>query len=69
MERIRVTQLRSAIGRQADQGRTLRSLGLKRIGDSAEHDDVPSIRGMVNKVVHLVKVEPLKARAGEPRSK
>lgn len=57
MARVKVTQMRSPISRQKDQGRTLRALGLHRIGDSAEHEDAPEILGMINKVRHLVKVD------------
>ena len=60
MATIKVTQVRSAISREASQGRTLKALGLHRIGDSVEHSDDPEIMGMVRKVVHLVKVENLK---------
>lgn len=56
MAKIRVTQLRSTIGRSDDQRRTLRALGLRRIGHSVIHEDTPSIRGMVFKVRHLVEV-------------
>jgi large subunit ribosomal protein L30 len=60
MAKIKVIQVRSAISREKSQGKTLRALGLHRIGDSAEHNDDPEIMGMVNKVVHLVRVENLK---------
>ena len=60
MGRVRVIQVRSAISRQKDQGRTLKALGLKRIGDTAEHDDRPEILGMIRKVTHLVRVEEIK---------
>lgn len=56
MAQIRVTQRRSLIGRPGDQRRTVRALGLRRIGHSVVHDDTPSIRGMVFKVRHLVEV-------------
>jgi large subunit ribosomal protein L30 len=56
---VRVTQVRSAVSRPKDQGRTLRALGLHRIRDSVEHEDRPEIRGMINKVIHLVVVEEL----------
>ena len=52
-----VTQTRSAIGRQADQRQTLIGLGLNKIGRIRELEDTPSVRGMINKVKHLVKVE------------
>ena len=57
MAKIRVTQLRSLIGRPKDQRGTVRALGLRRIGHSVVHDDSPSIRGMVFKVGHLVRVD------------
>lgn len=60
MAKIKITQTRSAISRQKNQGRTLRALGLRRIGDSVEHEDAPDISGMVRKVIHLVKVENVK---------
>jgi large subunit ribosomal protein L30 len=52
-----VTQTRSGIGRSDDQRRTLRALGLRRIGSTALHDDSPVVRGMVFKVKHLVAVK------------
>ena len=52
-----VTQTRSEIGRQADQRQTLIGLGLNKIGRTRELEDTPSVRGMINKVKHLVKVE------------
>ena len=52
-----VTQTESAIGRQADQRQTLIGLGLNKIGRTRELEDTPSVRGMINKVKHLVKVE------------
>ncbi len=54
---LRVKQIRSKIGHPQDQRDTLRSLGLHRINDVAEHEDNPSIRGMIFKVRHLVSVE------------
>ena len=56
MARIKITQVKSAVSRQKDQGRTLHALGLRRIRDSVEHDPNPSIMGMVTKVRHLVEV-------------
>jgi large subunit ribosomal protein L30 len=52
-----VTQTRSAIGRQAYQRQTLIGLGLNKIGRTRELEDTPSVRGMINKVKHLVKVQ------------
>jgi large subunit ribosomal protein L30 len=52
-----VTQRRSKNGASKRQRDTLRSLGLKRIGQSVQHEDTPQIRGMVDKVRHLVEVD------------
>ena len=57
MSRIKVSQTRSGIGGKQNQRDTLRSLGLKRIGDVAVKEDRPEIRGMLNTVSHLVTVE------------
>jgi large subunit ribosomal protein L30 len=57
MAQLKVKQLKSGIGRKANQRETLRSLGLKRIGDVVVKEDRPEIRGMVHTVRHLVTVE------------
>ena len=57
MTRIKVSQTKSGIGGKQNQRDTLRSLGLKRIGDVAVKEDRPEIRGMLNTVSHLVTVE------------
>ena len=57
MARLKVRQVRSAIGRKANQRETLRTLGLKRIGDIVVKEDRPEIRGMLATVPHLVAVE------------
>ena len=54
MAKLEVTQVRSAIGRGQNQRDTLRSLGLKRIGDTTIVEDRPEIRGMVNTIPHLI---------------
>ena len=54
---LKVKQTRSTIGCKKNQRDTLRSLGLKRIGDVVVKEDRPEIRGMVNTVTHLVTVE------------
>ena len=54
---VRVTQTGSPIGRKGDQRATLIGLGLNKIGRTRELEDTPSIRGMINKVAHLVRVE------------
>ncbi|HEY9472934.1 MAG TPA: 50S ribosomal protein L30 [Mycobacteriales bacterium] len=57
MARLKVTQVRSAIGSKRNQRETLRSLGLKRVRDVVVQEDRPEIRGMVATVTHLVSVE------------
>ncbi|MGX6602836.1 50S ribosomal protein L30 [Micromonosporaceae bacterium Da 78-11] len=57
MARLKVTQLRSGIGRKQNQRDCLRSLGLKRINDVVVKEDRPEIRGMIFTVTHLVSVE------------
>ena len=56
MTTLTVTQRRSRNGASKRQRDTLRSLGLRRIGHSVAHEDTPQIRGMVDKVKHLVEV-------------
>ncbi|MDR6301330.1 50S ribosomal protein L30 [Mesonia maritima] len=60
MGKIKVTKVRSAINRTKNQKLTLEALGLRKIGQSVEHNDTPNILGMVNKVKHLVSVEETK---------
>ncbi len=55
--KLRITQVRSTIGRTQDQRATVRSLGLKRIRHTVVQPDRPEIRGMLNKVPHLVSFE------------
>jgi large subunit ribosomal protein L30 len=55
--KLKVTQIKSAIGTKPNQRQTLRSLGLKRIHHSVVQDDRPEIRGMIATVPHLVTVE------------
>jgi len=55
--RVRVTQVRSKIGQSQRHRGTLRALGLGRIGRSAEHEESPTLAGMLRKVRHLVRVE------------
>ena len=57
MSRLKVTQTRGHVGCKQNQRETLRTLGLKRIGDVVEKEDLPQYRGMVNTVIHLVSVE------------
>jgi large subunit ribosomal protein L30 len=56
---LRITLVRSTIGRPADQGRTVASLGLRKLNATVERPNNRSIRGMVAKISHLVRVEEL----------
>ncbi|KIA89763.1 50S ribosomal protein L30 [Kaistella jeonii] len=56
MAKIQVKQVKSAINRTKTQKRTLEALGLKKLHQVVEHDDTPSILGMVASVAHLVEV-------------
>jgi len=55
--KLNVTWVKSGIGYARDQRQTIRALGLHRLNQSVKHDDSPSIRGMLAKVRHLVRVE------------
>jgi len=55
--KLRITWVKSDIGYAKTQKRTLKALGFNRLNQSVTHDDSPSIRGMINKVRHLIKVE------------
>ena len=57
MAKIKVTQVKSNIKRPEDQKRTLTALGLHKIGQVVEHEDSATIKGMVNKIKHLVTVQ------------
>ena len=59
--KLRITQVRSSSKRRFDQAQTLRALGFKRLQQTVEHNDTPQIRGMVKKIVHLLKVEEIQA--------
>ena len=54
---IRLKQVRSEIGFTRDQRQTLRGLSLRRINSTSEVEDTPAVRGMINKVKHLLLVE------------
>ena len=54
---VTVTQIRSPIGRQGDQRATLKGLGLNKMNRSRTLEDTPAVRGMIDKVKHLVRVE------------
>jgi large subunit ribosomal protein L30 len=54
---LRITWVKSAIGHKEDQKRTIRALGLRRLGQTVVHGESPTVRGMIRKVKHLVRVE------------
>ena len=60
MTKLQVTLVKSGIGYGQDQKRTLKALGFRRMNQSVVHEDSNSIRGMITKVRHLVKVEEVK---------
>jgi large subunit ribosomal protein L30 len=57
MSQVRITQVKSPIGENQRNRGTLRALGLRRIGQTVEHDETPVLAGMLRKVRHLVRVE------------
>lgn len=54
---LRVTLTKSPIGYTKDQKATVRALGLRRMNQTVEHTDSPALRGMLNKIIHLIKIE------------
>ncbi len=64
MAKIRITQVKSGIGQKSDQKRTIKSLGIHRMNQSVVHEDSAALRGMINKVRHLVKLEEASDQAG-----
>jgi len=60
MAQLSIKQVRSAIGRRIDQKRTLVALGITRMGGEVLHTDTPQIRGMINKISHLLEVKEVK---------
>ena len=59
MAKLKITYMRSSIGYKKDQKGTIRALGLRKLYQTVEQEDNPVIRGMVNKVRHLVTVEEI----------
>jgi large subunit ribosomal protein L30 len=57
--KVRVTQIKSGIGYPLREKRTLKSLGLRRMHQTKEHELTPQVEGMIRKVSHLVKVEEI----------
>ena len=60
MAKLKIPQVRSQIGTTAQQRKNLAALGLRKINQTVEHDDSVIIKGMLEKVTHLVKVEEVK---------
>lgn len=60
MATLRITWVKSAIGYAKNQKDTIRALGLRKLNRTVEHEDQPSIRGMIHKVQHLVSVEEVR---------
>ncbi|HMT86894.1 MAG TPA: 50S ribosomal protein L30 [Arachnia sp.] len=60
MAELKITQTKSQVGGKQNQRDTLRTLGLKRIGDSVVREDRPEVVGMIRTVAHLVTVEEVK---------
>jgi large subunit ribosomal protein L30 len=54
---VKITWKKSAIGYRLDQKRTIRALGLRRLGQTVVHEDSSALRGMIQKVQHLITVE------------
>ncbi|MFO7917438.1 MAG: 50S ribosomal protein L30 [Anaerolineae bacterium] len=59
--RLRLKYVKSAIGYSKKQKETIRALGFRRLNETVEHDDTPIIRGMVDKVRHLLEVEEIES--------
>ena len=57
MAKLYITLVKSGIGSSGDQRRTLKALGLRRLHQTVDHNDSPSIRGMIAKIKHLLDVE------------
>ena len=60
MAKVKLTQVRSVIGRPGRQRATMQALGLRKMNASVEHEVTPQIEGMINKVKHLITVEEVK---------
>ena len=60
MAELKITQIKSGVGGKSNQKDTLRTLGLRRVGDSVVREDRPEVIGMVRTVAHLVSVEEVK---------
>ena len=61
-KKLRITQVRSAIGREFDQKGTLKALGIRKLNNTVIKDDTPQIRGMIRKIRHLLVVEEIQEK-------
>ncbi len=68
MSYLKITWKKSSIGRNQKQRRIIRSLGLRRLNQAVVHRNTPTIRGMVQKTIHLLHVEELQDLPAEPSS-
>ena len=59
MARLRITWKKSGIGFERNQQATIRSLGLRRLNQTVEREDTPVVRGMIQKVRHMVQVDEI----------
>jgi len=59
LAKLKITLVKSLIGRKKDQIATVVALGLGKVNSTAEHNDTPQIRGMINKINYLLKVEEI----------
>ena len=57
MAKVKLTLVKSLIGRKKEHIATVNALGLRKIRKSVEHEETPQIKGMINKVIYLIKVE------------
>ena len=57
MAKVKITLVRSPIGRPADQGATAKALGLHRLNQSVTHELTPAIQGMITKIQHLIQIQ------------
>ena len=60
MDKIRITQVKSILGRPERQKRTMLALGLKKMNQTIQHESTPQVLGMIKKVAHLLKIEEVK---------
>jgi large subunit ribosomal protein L30 len=54
---VRITLVKSPIGYPEPQKRTVKALGLRRVNHTIEHDDSPVVRGMLKKIIHLIRID------------